>query len=190
MIPASVRIFVCVQPQDMRRSFDLLAAAAQQLAGEDPRPIIDAFFAWCDEQAAYVLDGTPIAAALTYARNQRAALRRFLEDGRLPLDNNISERALRREVVGRKNWLFLGSDEGARVNTVFVSLLASCQLHGIEPWAYLRDLLCLLPSWPMRRILELAPAFWKQTLQQEDTQQRLAANVFRAVTLAGHPPAA
>jgi transposase len=95
--------------------------------------------------------------------------------------------------VGRssaaKNWMFLGSDEGARVNTIFVSLLASCQLHHIEPWAYLRDLLCLLPSWPASRVLELAPAFWQQTLQQQDTQQRLAANVFRAVTLIDHAPA-
>ena len=56
-------------------------------------PIVDAFFAWCDEQAEVALDGSPLAAALTYARNQRAALRRFLDDGRLPLDNNISERA-------------------------------------------------------------------------------------------------
>jgi len=69
-----------------------------------------------------------------------------------------------------------------------VSLLASCQLHGIEPWAYLRDLLCVLPSWPKSRVLELAPTFWKQTRQHEDAQQRLAANVFRAVTLAKHAP--
>ena len=57
-------------------------------------------------------------------------------------------------VIGRKNWLFVGSDEAAEVNAAFVSLLASCQLHGIEPWAYLRDLFCLLPSWPVRRVLE------------------------------------
>ena len=67
-----------------------------------------------------------------------------------------------------------------------MSLLASCQLHGIEPWAYLRDLLCLLPSWPASRVLELAPAFWQQTLQQEDTQQRLAASVFRGVSILDH----
>ncbi len=152
------------------------------------RPIVDAFFAWCDEQAAVVLDETPISKAIGYARNQRAALSRFIEDGRLPLDNNVSEQNLRRQVLGRKNWLFLGSDEGARVNTIFVSLLASCQLHGIEPWAYLRDLFCLLPSWPKSRALELAPAFWQQTLQQQDAQQRLAANVFRAATLVDHAP--
>ncbi|PCC67887.1 hypothetical protein SAMN02745121_09228 [Nannocystis exedens] len=57
-----------------------------------------------------------------------------------------------------------------------------CQLHGIEPWADLRDLLCLLPAWPKSRVLELAPAFWKQTAEQQDTQKRLAANVFRIAT--------
>ena len=161
----------------------------EQVRREQSGPILDAFFQWCDEQAAVALDGTPIALALGYARNQRAALRRFLDDGRLPIENNISERNLRREVLGRKNWLFLGSDEGARVNTIFVSLLASCQLHGIEPWAYLRDLFCLIQDWPASRILELAPCFWKQTLQQPETQQRLAAHVFRSVTLADHPSA-
>ena len=160
----------------------------EEVRHQKSRPLVEAFFAWCDEQAAAVLDETPIARAVGYARNQRAALSRFLDDGRLPLDNNISEQHLRREVLGRKNWLFLGSDEGARVNTVFVSLLASCQLHGIEPWAYLRDLLCLLPSWPTSRVLELAPACWQQTLQQQDTQQRLAANVFRGVSLVDHTP--
>ena len=160
----------------------------EEVRRQKSRPIADAFFDWCEQQAAHVLDETPISKALGYARNQRAALRRFLDDGRLPLDNNISEQHLRREVLGRKNWLFLGSDEGAHANTVFVTLLASCQLHGIEPWAYLRDLLCLLPSWPKSRVLELAPAFWQQTLQQENTQQRLAANVFRGISLVEHAP--
>jgi hypothetical protein len=93
--------------------------------------------------------------------------------------------------VGRKNWLFVGTDDGGDINAVFVSLLASCQLHGIEPWGYLRDLLCLLPSWPCNRVLELAPAYWEKTLQQQDAQQRLAANVYRQVTmgsLVGHQP--
>jgi transposase len=152
-------------------------------------PIVDDFFAWCARQAEVALDGSPIAAALTYATNQKAALRRFLDDGRLPLHNNISERALRREAVGRKNWLFVGSDDGARANTLFVSLLASCQMHGIEPLGYLRDLLCLLPSWPRPRVLELAPASWQETLKQPEAQQLLAANVFRRIALGEHPTA-
>jgi hypothetical protein len=65
----------------------------------------------------------------------------------------------------RKNWLFVGNDDAAEVNAAFVSLLASCQFHNVEPWAYLRDLFCLLPSWPIRRVLELAPLNWKQTLR-------------------------
>ena len=150
---------------------------------ERSRPLVEGFFAWCDAQADQVLDDTPIAKGVRYARNQRPALERFLEDGRLPIHNNGSERELRREAVGRKNWLFVGSDQAPEVNTAFVSLLASCQMHGLEPWSYLRDLLCLLPRWSQRRVLELAPASWRQTLEQPDTQQRLAANVYRKVAL-------
>jgi hypothetical protein len=77
--------------------------------------------------------------------------------------------------VGAKNWLYCGSDDGAHWNSVVVSLVASCQLHGIEPWAYLRDILTLLPSWPAKRVLALAPKHWNETRQQPDTQQRLAS---------------
>jgi len=149
----------------------------------ESKPIVERFFAWCEAARPRVLDETPIARAIGYSLNQREALSRFLSDGRLPLHNNDSERGLRREVVGRKNWLFLGSDEGGAVNATFVSLLASCRLHGIEPWSYLRDLFCLLPDWPVLRVLDLAPANWNQTRQQQHTQQRLAANVYRAITL-------
>lgn len=147
------------------------------------KPIVEAFFRWCDEQAGRVLDESPIAQAIGYARNQRQALARFLDDGRLPLHNNASELSLRRQVLGRRNWLFLGSDDGGEANTVFVSLLASCRLHDIEPLAYVRDLLCLLPRWPKHRLLELAPINWRKTLQEEQAQKTLDANVFRRVSL-------
>jgi transposase len=129
------------------------------------------------------LDETPIARGIHYALNQRAGLERFLADERLPLHNNASENALRRQAVGRANWTFLGNDEAGQVNAAFVSVLASCRLHNIEPWAYLRDLLCLIPQWPARRSLELAPLHWKQTLQQDETQRRLDDNVLRRITL-------
>jgi transposase len=146
------------------------------------KPIVDAFFTWCDAEAPVVLDETPISRGIGYACDQRRALERFLDDGRLPAHNNWSERELRREAIGRKNRIFLGSDDGGDVNATFVTLLASCQLHGIEPWAYLRDLLCLLPSWPRRHVFDLVPADWNKTAQQQDAQQRLAANIFRPVT--------
>ncbi len=101
----------------------------------------------------------------------------------MPIHNNISELNLRRQAIGRKNWIFVGSEDGARVNTLFVSLLASCAMHRIEPWAYLRDLFCLLPGWPITRVLELAPASWQTTLAQPAVQEKLGANIFRGVTL-------
>ena len=154
----------------------------------ESKAIVDAFFTWCEAEAGKVLDETPTAKAIGYALNQRVALQRFLDDGRLPIHNNGSERALRREAVGRKNWLFVGTDDAAEINAAFVSLLASCQLHDLEPYAYLRDLFCLLPSWPVRRVLELAPLNWKKTLEDIDAQQRLDANVFRRASLGSLDP--
>jgi hypothetical protein len=170
-----------------------LFAIERELTGKTPETrqaarqqcslsLVNAFFAWCEEQQSAVPDGDPITKVLTYALNQREALKRFLEDGRLPLHNNGSERALRRQGVGRKNWLFLGGVDGGKANARFVSLLTSCKLHDIEPWAYLRDLFCLLPGWNQTSVLEIAPAFWKNASTREEVQQRLAANYFRNIT--------
>jgi hypothetical protein len=147
------------------------------------KPLVEEYFAWCDEESLKVLDETPISKAIAYSRNHRDAFCRFLEDGRLPLTNNISERQLRREALGRKNWMFLATDEGGKVNATFVTLLASCEMHGLEPYAYLRDLLCLLPSWPIHDVLELAPANWRVALARPEVQAKLDANVYRQVTL-------
>jgi transposase len=147
------------------------------------RHIVDAFFSWCDAEIGNVLDDTPIAVGIRYARNQRVGLSQFLEDGRLPIHNNMSELALRREAVGRKNWLFVGSDDGGSVNALFTSLLASCRLCGVEPWSYLRDIFCLLPQWPAHRLLELAPLMWTTTRERDDVRALLAKNQFRALTL-------
>lgn len=157
-----------------------------RVRGDLSRPLVEKFFAWCDQNRELALEGSPLHDAIRYATNQRSALERFLVDPRLPIHNNLSELHLRRQAVGRKNWLFVGSEDGARVNTTFVSLLASCAMHGIEPWGYLRDLLCLLPSWPVSRVLDLAPANWKPTSADPAVQSALAANIFRAVTLLEH----
>lgn len=152
-------------------------------------PVLEAFLKWVDCESLQTLPHSPMGKALTYARNQRDVLSRFMEDGRLRLDNNWCERELRRQAVGRKNWLFVASDEGAKWNAVFVSLIASCELHKLEPWAYLRDLFCLLPAWPKSRILELSPKHWRKTLQHADTQERLAAYKLRGVSLIAEPGA-
>ena len=130
-----------------------------------------------------MLDDTPISDGIRYARNQRVGLSQFLDDGRLPIHNNMSELALRREAVGRKNWLFVGSDDGGAVNALFTSLLASCRLCDVEPWSYLRDIFCLLPRWPEHRLLDLAPMNWNETRARDDVQALLDANPFRKLTL-------
>jgi hypothetical protein len=89
-------------------------------------PVLARFREWLDAQSTLVLPKSPIASAIGYALNQWTALTRFLEDGRLKLDNNRSERELRREAIGRKNWLFVGTDDGAEWNATVVSLIASC----------------------------------------------------------------
>jgi len=139
------------------------------------QPVIDKLYAWIAAERPKVPDEAPIAKAMNYLVNHRVPLTRFLDDGLLRLDNNPSELELRREKVGAHNWLYCGSDEGAHWNATVVSLVASCQLHDIEPWAYLRDVLTLLPSWPAKRVLALAPKYWNDTRQQPETQQRLQA---------------
>ena len=158
----------------------------EKLRKKHSKPIVDRFFSWCEATWPELYESTPLYDGVRYARNQRQGLERFLEDGRLPIHNNMSELNLRRQAIGRKNWLFVGSPDGGRANAVFTSLLASCQLHDIEPWGYLRDLLCLLPSWSSHRLLDLAPAYWRETLSREDVLGPLGRNPYRTIALRGH----
>jgi hypothetical protein len=96
---------------------------------------------------------------------------RFLDDGRLRMDNNESERELRRIATGRKAWLFVGSDDHAQAAGNLLSLIASARLHGLDPEAYLRDLFRVLPHWPRGRFLELAPRYWLATRARLDPAQ-------------------
>jgi transposase len=137
------------------------------------QPVLDDFFAWVRRERPRLVPHSPIEVAMGYIERQWVGLTRFLEDGTLRLDNNPSELALRHQKVGLKNWLFCATDGGAEWNAVIVSLLASCRMHGIEPIAYLRDVLTLLPSWPKSRALELAPAYWRETLEKPETREKL-----------------
>ena len=113
------------------------------------RPMLDDFFGWAEgvfERVRGVRG--PLATAFGYAIRQRDALRRFLDDGRLRLENNASERALRTIAVGRNAWLFCGSDDHAQSAANVFSLIASCVLHGLDPETYLADIIRVLPYWP------------------------------------------
>jgi len=138
-------------------------AKRKLLRAEHIRPLMESFFDWV-EQARATAQGRDLATkALGYAFNQKQQLLRVLEDGRLPLDNTRSERSLRKIVVGRKNWMFYGSDTHAESAAAIFSIIASCRLHAIDPQQYLDEVLRVLPYWPKERYLELAPKLWITT---------------------------
>jgi transposase len=127
-------------------------------------PFIDEFFEWVRAQNDLSSQERGVVKkALGYALRQEAALRRFLEDGRLRMDNNRSENALRTIASGRKAWLFFGSDDTAEAAANLFSLIASCKLHSIDPELYLAEVIRIMPYWPRDRFLELAPAYWAST---------------------------
>jgi len=128
------------------------------------RPLVDDFFAWAAAQYARVKDTRGlVATAFGYAVRQETALRRFLDDGRLPMTNNHSERALRGIATGRRAWLFFGSDDHASAAANLLSLIASCELHRLDPETYLAEIIHVLTFWPRDRYLELAPKYWAAT---------------------------
>ncbi len=134
-------------------------------------PLVDEFFAWVRATARATLGRTLATKALGYAENQEQELRRVFLDGRLPLDNTRSERAHRTIVVGRKNWLFYGSDLHAHAAAALFSVVASCRLHDLDPQLYLEDVLRLLATWPKDRYLELAPKNWVATRARLDPNE-------------------
>jgi transposase len=126
-------------------------------------PLVDDFFTWVHAARAITPGRNLATKALGYAANQEAELRRIFDEGDLPLDNTRAERALRKIVVGRKSWMFYGSDTHAEAAAAIFSVIASCRLHGLDPFQYLEEILRVLPYWPRDRYLELAPKYWRAT---------------------------
>jgi transposase len=149
----------------------------QRLRNQHLRPHLEAFFSWAQAEYQKVRDQRGLLrSALGYAVRQKDALMRVLDDGRLVLENNRSERELRRIAVGRKGWLFVGSDEHAESIGHIFSLIASARLHRLDPEGYLRDLFRVLAHWPRDRYLELAPKYWARTRARLDPAE-LAAEI-------------
>ena len=130
---------------------------------QESAPLMAELDAWLDKHDGRHEPRSPLGKAITYLKNQRGALGAFLLDGRIELDNGAVERALRGIAVGRHNWLFAGSDAGAERAAILYTVIMSAKLHGLEPYAYLRDVLAKLGAgWPIRRLDELMPDRWGQ----------------------------
>lgn len=132
------------------------------------KPIADALKSWAKEISPKLSGRSELAAACRYMLARWLALSRCFEDGRLSLDNNAAERALRGVAIGRKNYLFAGSDRGGERAAAMYSLIETAKLNGIDPEAYLRDVLARIADHPNNRIAELLPWNWhpaEQTAQ-------------------------
>jgi transposase len=133
------------------------------------KPILAEIKSILDEYKIQVLPKSPISKAVTYSLNQWDALLRYLDDPTLAIDNNLSERTLRMVAIGRKNYMFAGSEAGAKRAAIIYSLVGSCKLNEIDPFAYFRDILTRISTHPADKIDELLPCNWEKP-------EKLAAN--------------
>ena len=127
------------------------------------KPIADNLRAWFISQRQRVPEGSATAKAIDYSLNRWEALTRYLDDGRLPADNNWIENRIRPIALGRNNWLFAGSLRAGQRAAAIMSLIGSAKINDLDPYAYLSDVLARLPTHPARRIAELLPHRWKPT---------------------------
>jgi transposase len=159
--------------QDGLRRIGELYAIEKEIRGQSPpfrlaarrqrsKRIVDDLRIWLDRQLALVPERSTIADAIRYTVVRWPALTRFLDDGRVELDTNPIERAIRPVVLGRKNHLFAGSDGGGHRWAVLCSLIETCKLNDVEPYAYLHDVLSrMVDGHPINRLDELLPWAWK-----------------------------
>ena len=143
----------------------------------DSRPLVDRLHLIIGDLAGRATPKSPLGKAVTYAVNQWSTLIVFLDDPRVPLSNAHVERQQRRTAIGRKNFLFAGSDDGARRFAILHTLIVNCDLVGVPPFEYLRDIFQrLADDWPMARIRELLPAAWLADQRRQQQQPDRAAD--------------
>jgi hypothetical protein len=142
---------------------DLDVDDRRRIRQQKAQPIADDLRAWLIAQRQRVPDGSATARAIDYGLHRWTALTRYLGDGRLPADNNWIENRIRPIALGRNNWLFAGSLRAGQRAAAIMSLIGSAKMNGLDPYAYLRDVLERLPTHPARRIDELLPHRWHPT---------------------------
>lgn len=132
-----------------------------QMRQELSLPILEQFHQRLLAQRPEVLPKSPMGEAIAYALNNWEALRRYTQAGFLTIDNNVSEREMKKIAIGRKNWLSIGSPRGGQTVAVLLSFTSTCQRLGVEPWAYLQDVLTRLPCLRAERHSDLLLDRWQ-----------------------------
>lgn len=153
-----------------REAHDFDDEARQQYRQEKSKPVLAAFKEWLDQLKDRVLPKSPLGDAVNYTLNNWQALNGYVDNGMLSIDNNAAERLIKPIKIGVKNYLFAGSDQGARNAAIFYSLIETCKLHQINPYDYLRDVLIRLPTQLNSQLDELLPWNWKPLSAQPQNQ--------------------
>ena len=126
------------------------------------RPLVDDLHAYLRQQVAKLARGHDLAKAIHYMLKRWPAFTLFLDDGRVCMSNNAAERSLRGVALGRKSWLFCGSDRGGQRAAAIYSLIVTRKLNGVDPQAWLADVLARIAAHPVHRLDELLPWNWRK----------------------------
>lgn len=145
------------------RQQDLDTEAIHALRQEESRPVLEELFEWMTEESVKLPPSSPIAKAMAYMLKRKSRMMHYLNDGRLLIDTNPIENLIRPIAVGRRNYLFAGSHDGAQRAAIFYSLFACCKLNDIDPVEWLTDIMNRLPEHPVNRVEELLPHLWKKS---------------------------
>ncbi|MHC4397739.1 MAG: IS66 family transposase [Planctomycetota bacterium] len=156
-----------------RRIKDFHPVAKRAIRKLEAKPILKEFKIWLKRKKLSVIPKSPMGKAVNYALKNWIALTRYLADGVLDIDNNAAERLIRPIAVGRKNWMFAGSDRGGRAAAIMYSLIETCKLNNKNPYDYLRDTLTRLPTTLQRDIAELLPYERKPVAKPEPINPQL-----------------
>ena len=132
----------------------------KQIRQEQSKPLLETFKKWLDKKMDQVLPKSPLYDAVQYSLNHWQALTRYLEDGRIEMDNGKAERCMRPIALGRNNWIALGSHRGGHLAAIYFSLIETCKIYKINSYEYLTDVLTRINDHPANRIAELLPYAW------------------------------
>jgi len=135
--------------------------ARKQLRNTESIPVLQELESWLKEELVKVLPKSAIAQAIAYTLNLWKRLEAYTEDGRYEIDNNLVENSIRPVAIGRKNYLFAGSHEGAKRAAMMYSFLETCKQNDVEPFAWLKDVISRIPDHKANRLMELLPQNWK-----------------------------
>ena len=147
---------------------DLAPDERQRIRQVRSKPVLDALHRWMLLTRQKITDGSATSRALDYSLKRWAALTRFVDDGRLPVDNNHIENQIRPIAIGRSNWLFAGSLRAGKRAAAVMSLIQSARMNGHDPYAYLKDVLTRLPTQRASQVAELLPHRWQPSRENNN----------------------